>query len=43
MAGFEEVLVPADEQTLEGQFQVRCRELIGEIRSLGFDRMSGWR
>lgn len=34
---FEEVAAPADEQTLEGQFQVRCRELIGEIRSLGFD------
>lgn len=28
---------PADEQTLEGQFQVQCRELIGEIRSLGFN------
>ncbi len=34
---FEEVSAPAEEQTLEGQFQVRCRELIGEIRSLGFD------
>jgi hypothetical protein len=33
----EEVAAPADEQTLEGQFQVRCRDLIGEIRSLGFD------
>jgi hypothetical protein len=33
----EEVAAPADEQTLEGQFQLRCRELIGEIRSLGFD------
>jgi hypothetical protein len=33
----EEVAAPADEQTLEGQFQVRCRELIGEIRSLGFN------
>jgi hypothetical protein len=33
----EEVAAPADEQTLEGQFQARCRELIGEIRSLGFD------
>jgi hypothetical protein len=37
LAGYEEVVVPVDEQTLEGQFQVRCRELIGEIRSLGFD------
>ena len=33
----EEVAAPADEQTLEGQFQFRCRELIGEIRSLGFE------
>jgi hypothetical protein len=31
------VAVPADAQTLEGQFQLRCRELIGEIRSLGFE------
>jgi hypothetical protein len=33
----EGVAAPADEQALEGQFQLRCRELIGEIRSLGFD------
>jgi len=33
----EEVAAPADEQTPEGQFQLRCRELIGEIRSLGFN------
>ena len=33
----EEVAAPADEQTPEGQFQLRCRDLIGEIRSLGFD------
>jgi hypothetical protein len=33
----EEVAAPADDQTPEGQFQLRCRELIGEIRSLGFD------
>ena len=33
----EEVAAPADEQTLEGQFQLRCRYLIGEIRSLGFN------
>jgi hypothetical protein len=31
------VATPADEQTPEGQFQLRCRELIREIRSLGFD------
>lgn len=37
LRGHEEVAAPADEQTLEGQFQLRCRELIGEIRSLGFD------
>ena len=35
--GHEEVAAPADEDTLEGQFQLRCRDLIGEIRSLGFD------
>lgn len=33
----EEVAVPAQEQTPEGQFQLRCRELISETRSLGFD------
>lgn len=37
LRGHEEVAAPPDEQTLEGQFQLRCRELIGEIRSLGFD------
>ena len=34
---FQEVAAPADERTPEGQFQLRCRELIGEIRSLGFE------
>ena len=34
---FQEVAAPADEQTSEGQFQLRCRELISEIRSLGFE------
>jgi hypothetical protein len=33
----EKVAAPAEEQTPEGQFQLRCRELIGETRSLGFD------
>jgi hypothetical protein len=33
----EPVAAPADEQGLEGQFQLRCRELIGEIRPLGFE------
>jgi hypothetical protein len=28
---------PTDESTLEGRFQLRCRELIVEIRALGFD------
>ena len=37
LAAYEEVAAPADEQTLEGQFQLRCRDLIGEIRSLGFN------
>jgi hypothetical protein len=31
------VAMPADESTLEGQFQIRCRDLITEIRTLGFD------
>lgn len=34
---YEEVAAPADERTMDGQFQLRCRELIGDIRSLGFD------
>lgn len=34
---YEDVAAPADEQTIDGQFQVRCRALIGDIRSLGFD------
>ena len=34
---FQEVAAPADERTPEGRFQLRCRELIGEIRSLGFE------
>jgi hypothetical protein len=33
----EEVATPADDQTPDGQFQLRCRELVREIRSLGFD------
>jgi len=37
LAAHQEVAAPSDEQTLEGQFQLRCRELIGEIRSLGFN------
>ena len=37
LAADEEVAAPADEQALEGQFQLRCRDLIGEIRSLGFN------
>lgn len=37
LAACEEVAAPADEHTLEGQFQLRCRDLIGEIRSLGFN------
>ena len=37
LAAYEEVAAPAEEQTLEAQFQLRCRDLIGEIRSLGFD------
>lgn len=33
----EEVMTPADEQTPDGQFQLRCRELVGETRALGFN------
>jgi hypothetical protein len=33
----EEVAAPADEKALDGQFQLRCRDLISETRSLGFD------
>lgn len=28
---------PGDPTTLDGHFQVRCRELVDQIRSLGFD------
>ena len=31
-----EVADPRDEQTREGHFQLRCRQLITQIRSLGF-------
>ena len=31
------VATPADETSLEGQFQLRCQDLISEIRALGFD------
>ncbi len=37
LMAFEEVAAPVDGETLEGRFQLRCRELIGEARSLGFD------
>jgi hypothetical protein len=33
----EAVMNPADEDSLEGQFQIRCRELIAEARTLGFN------
>jgi hypothetical protein len=36
-----EVVVLEDETTLDGQFQLRCRELIGEISALGF-KPGGW-
>lgn len=31
------VAPPADRTTLDGQFQLRCRDLIAETRALGFD------
>ena len=36
-----EVAGPEDETTLEGQFQLRCRDLVAEIRTLGFTPV-GW-
>ncbi|MGP0030008.1 MAG: Clp protease N-terminal domain-containing protein [Acidimicrobiales bacterium] len=33
----EEVAAPENAASLEGQFQLRCRELVGETRALGFD------
>jgi hypothetical protein len=35
--GGTKVATPSDETSLEGQFQLRCRDLISEIRALGFD------
>jgi hypothetical protein len=35
--GEMEVAAPADESTLDGQFQLRSRDLVTEIRALGFD------
>jgi len=35
--GLEEVQAPESEESLEGQFQVRCRDLIAETRTLGFN------
>jgi hypothetical protein len=36
-SGGEPVADPVDPATLDGRFQERCRELIDQIRSLGFD------
>jgi hypothetical protein len=33
----QKVSRPADEQTLDGRFQLRCQQLVGQIRSLGLD------
>ena len=35
--GMNEVFAPRDPDSREGQFQVRCQELITEIRALGFN------
>ena len=35
--GGAKVTAPSDETNLEGRFQLRCRDLISQIRSLGFD------
>ena len=34
---FQPATVPADESTLEGQFQLRCQVLISAIRGRGWD------
>lgn len=36
-----QVAEPGDAASLAGQFQLRCRELIGEIKTLGF-APAGW-
>ena len=35
--GIEEVAAPENAESLEGQFQIRCRELVTETRALGFN------
>jgi hypothetical protein len=37
LAEMQEVAPPEDETSLEGQFQLRCRELVTATRALGFD------
>jgi len=36
-AGIEEVAAPQDGESLAGQFQIRCRDLVTETRKLGFN------
>lgn len=35
--GMEEVVAPTNEESLQGQFQMRCRDLITQTRELGFN------
>ena len=37
LAGRAPVAEPADPDTLDGRFQVRCRDLITQIREMGFE------
>jgi hypothetical protein len=37
LGGVEEVGAPAVEESLEGEFQMRCRDMVNETRSLGFN------
>jgi hypothetical protein len=37
VSGSVAVAEPADPDTLDGRFQIRCRELIARIRELGFE------
>jgi hypothetical protein len=35
--GMEAVAAPVGEESLDGQFQIRCRDMVRETRSLGFN------
>jgi hypothetical protein len=37
VGGIETVATPGDDESLDGQFQIRCRDMVTETRSLGFN------